>query len=382
MLTAEGCRARRARLWERLDPRPDALVISNPKHLTYLANFVLSPFQFRSDDAGAFLLLTRDGRSTLIADNLLQPFLDRAHVDELCVAEWYRGQASAPLRRTLLCELLSQRLAALGHIGRLGLEKAWTPVALLEDMHHTQPGCVVCDVEPILREMRRAKDADELKLIRRSIEAGVAGFAAARQDLRPWLNEMDAFEIVQAAATRRLAEPVQIYGDFLSGPRTGQVSGPATHREIVAGDLVLLDFSVLCDNYRGDLADTFVCGGGISPLEHELFEVCQNALAVGEGLLGPGVAAREVFAAMHALFAKAGLDRHRGGHLGHGIGLSHPEPPFIVAESTDVLQVGDVLTLEPGVYFGGQIGMRIERNYVIRRNGCEVLSTQPFGLEQ
>src|SRR5262245_32471184 len=104
MLTQEGCKTRRDRLWARLHPKPDALVIAEPPHPAYSADHVPSPFVFRSNDAGAMLILTPDGKATLVADNLLEPFAKEAKVDEVVAPVWYRSIESAPPREAFLCK--------------------------------------------------------------------------------------------------------------------------------------------------------------------------------------------------------------------------------------------------------------------------------------
>src|SRR5690348_7215030 len=101
MLTAEGCAGRRERLWGAAPSGCEVLVVGDPTHLVYFAGYVPSPFVFRSVEAGAVLVLER-GRSTLVADNLLEPFLERAHVDEVVAPVWYDGTRSAPDRHARL----------------------------------------------------------------------------------------------------------------------------------------------------------------------------------------------------------------------------------------------------------------------------------------
>ena len=110
MLTAEGCRRRREQLWQRLDPKPqgDYLLLADPIHLMYLANFWIDPFSLGSD-FGPFLLLRKDGRSTLIYDKRSPKSVDQAHVDEPKVVNWYDGQSPGrgPRQLALLDTVLS-----------------------------------------------------------------------------------------------------------------------------------------------------------------------------------------------------------------------------------------------------------------------------------
>src|SRR6202171_4664885 len=94
MLTAEGCRQRRLRLWSRLDPPPekDHLRLSDPIHLMYLANFHVDPFSLGAGFLG-YLLVRHDGHAKLIHENRLPHSVEQAHVDERRVVPWYDGQA-------------------------------------------------------------------------------------------------------------------------------------------------------------------------------------------------------------------------------------------------------------------------------------------------
>ena len=372
MLTAEGCAARRARLWGAL-PRPcDLLVVADPQHLIYLANFAPSPFSFRSADAGAVLIL-EPGRSTLVADNLCGPYLDEAHVDEVIAPTWYDGKRSAPRRQDFLARSALDVLA--GKPGRrLGVELSGVPAAVVEGLRAARPGLELVDLGPVIRPLRRAKDADELALIRRSIRAGEAGHRAALERVRPGMTEFQAYLVVQQAALEELGEPAIVYGDFASGPRCEAGGGTPTGRVIARGDLLLIDYSVVVRGYRGDFTNTFAVGGGASPRMVELFEACLDALAAGEALLKPGTPARAIDAAVRERFASRGLDGFFRSHTGHGLGLGHPEPPYIVREGDETLVAGDVVALEPGLRVPGVAGMRFERNYLITAAGGETLT--------
>ena len=110
MLTALGSKLRRDRLWRALTSECDVLLVADPSHLIYLAAFVPSPFVFRTVESAALLILEPD-RATLVADDMLGPFLDRAFVDEIVAPCWYDGNHSAPHRRTQLVESTLNRLS-------------------------------------------------------------------------------------------------------------------------------------------------------------------------------------------------------------------------------------------------------------------------------
>jgi Xaa-Pro aminopeptidase len=381
MLTCEGCAARRERLWHALPGECDLLIVGDPSHLIYFAGYVPSPFVFRTTESGALLVL-EPGRATLVADDMLIPFLERAFVDTVVAPVWYDGTHSAPNRRHQLVETSLAHLATMPG-RRVGIELSSVPAGVLEGLRSLRPGLEFVDITRLIRPLRRAKDPDEIETLLRSMRAGEKAQAAALADVKPGMTELDAYQIVQNAAMRELGEPAIVYGDFASGPRCEiEKGGSPTSRRIEPGDLLLLDFSVVVSGYRGDFTNTFAVGGGPTPRQQQLFEACLAALAAGEASLKPGTPAKLVDAAVRGQFKSIGLDHAFSSHSGHGLGLGHPEPPYFVPESDDVLQVGDVVALEPGLYIEGEGGMRFERNYLITKTGYQTLSHHEIQIAQ
>jgi Xaa-Pro aminopeptidase len=381
MLTAEGSKTRRERLWRALPAECDLLIVGDPSHLTYLAAFAPSPFVFRTVESGALLVL-EPGRATLVADDMLGPFLDRAFADLVVAPCWYDGNHSAPHRLRQLVETTLGRLATIAG-KRIGVEFSSVPAGVIEGLRTARPGLEIVDIAPVLRTIRRAKDPDEVEVLLRSMRAGEKGQAAALEQIRPGMTELDAYRIVQNAAMMELGEPAILYGDFASGPRCEiEKGGPPTSRKIEPGDLLLLDFSVVVSGYRGDFTNTFAVGRGPTHRRQELFEACLGALEAGEASLKAGTAARAVDAAVRGYFASLNLAGAFTSHSGHGLGLGHPEPPYFVPNSADTLEIGDVVALEPGLYLEGEGGMRYERNYLITPDGFRTLSHHQIRIGQ
>jgi Xaa-Pro aminopeptidase len=103
-------------------------------------------------------------------------------------------------------------------------------------------------------------------------------------------------------------------------------------------------------------------------------------MRAGEQELRAGAACQTVYDAVRASFASAGMADYFPHHAGHGLGLSHPEAPFIVRHSTETLIAGDVVTLEPGLYVEDVGGIRIEHNYLVTDHGYERLSQHEIVL--
>lgn len=380
MLSERGCQARRDRLWKAVPADVSWVVINEPAHLVYLANFAPSPFVFNSQNARAGLILGRDGSTCLIADNVQEPFLNEASASQTVMPVWYRCIESAGSRRELLVETLLERLVHCDGTS-IAIEANAAPAALVDRLRAARPDVRLIGIDAVLRQMRRAKEQDEIEAIRRSLQAATAGLEAALREARPGMSELDLYQLVGRRAAENAGRQVLVYGDFVSGPRCEQIGGPPSSRVIQAGDLVLLDFSVVIDGYRGDFCNTFACGGPPTARQRELYEACFAAMQAGERLLRAGIPCREVHAAVRAVLAERRLAEFFPHHAGHGVGLGHPEPPFLVPESSEILAAGDVVTLEPGVYLPGTAGMRYERNYLITDSGYQLLSDHRIDID-
>jgi Xaa-Pro aminopeptidase len=361
MLTAEGCRDRRRRLWERLQSKPSlpALLLADPIHLRYLANFYVDPFSLGAD-FGGLLLIRPDGHATLFHDNRLPASVQSSHVDDRQVIPWYDGQSPGRgPRRLALRNALSE------HGGRI------------HDSVADPLGPVVIET---IAALRRRKDPDEIELLRACMRATEAGHSWARLNIRPAMSELDVHTGVFAACTQAVGHAAIVYGDFAVSPGPARRGGAPTQRILREGDMFILDYSVVLSGYRSDFTNTLIIGGPPTADQRRLFDLCVSAMAAGEKSLKAGASCRAVYQAVRGVSDAAGMGEHFPHHAGHGLGLSHPEAPFLVREANETLVAGDVITLEPGLYVEGIGGIRIEHNYLVTEGGFQRLSNHEIAL--
>lgn len=374
-LTEQGCRRRRERLWNVVDENVEWLLIADPRHVQYLANFWVQPLSFSGGERG-LLLLERDGRATILGDNFsVRSASGEPYVDREVVETWYDHEHSVRNRDHALFAALRRVASEL--TGRRGLvESDWLPLgaaALLDDPQPT-------DLGSQLRDLRRQKEPDEIALLKLCMQAGKAGQERLREVLAPGISDFDVYREVQQAAVAAAGRPALVYGDFrLTNDRNPKQGGLPVGETLSEGDLFILDYSVVLDGYRSDFTNTMVIGEP-RPEVRDLFGVCESAMQQGEKVLREGVSASDVHAAVAGPFRDAGRGDAFPHHAGHGIGLAHPEPPILVPKSTETLRAGDVVTLEPGAYVEGVGGMRIEHNYLVTEDGYERLSHHTIAL--
>ena len=217
--------------------------------------------------------------------------------------------------------------------------------------------------------------------VRRSLEANRAAYDALREGLRPGLTEKDAYELVRAAVDRVCgAEDHEFIGDFVGGVRTGAIEGPATDLVLKAGDAFICDLSVRRGDTWSDTCRTFFLGEPTAAQLRAYGTViaCQE---LGERIVRPGVVFEDVKSDVEAFLASKGYGGKMPHHVGHLVGPKPYMKPAFEPGDKSVLAPGVVCTLEPGLYFGGDFGIRVENDYLVGADGLENLFDYPRNIE-
>jgi Xaa-Pro dipeptidase len=354
MLTAEGCRARRQRFLDKLKPA-HPVVLADPIHLRYFANYHVEGISM-SADFGGLLVIRPDASATVYHDNKLTKAQPGFAAEEAIT--WYTGQeAETSHRRTALLHTVK------ANGGRI---------------HDSLADPLAPQVYDIIAQMRRSKDPDEVALLKTCMKACDAGHAWGRANIRPGMSELEVYAGVANAVYAALGHWAVVYGDFTVSPGSKKRGGPPTPHKLEAGELFILDYSVIVQGYRSDFTNTLCVGGKPTADQQKLMDLSLKAIAAGAKELKAGVTCQHVYDAMRTAFGD--MADHFTTHGGHGLGISHPEPPYIVKNSSETLVKGDVVTLEPGLYVDGVGGLRIEHNYLVTEQGSEQLSNHTIAL--
>jgi Xaa-Pro aminopeptidase len=231
-----------------------------------------------------------------------------------------------------------------------------------------------------VERLRVVKDADELGACALAAALTDAAFDHVLGVLRPGLREIDvALELevyMRSTGSEGLAfEPI-----VASGPNSSRPHAGVTSRVIEAGDLLTMDFGARVDGYCADMTRTVVVGGKATDQQRRIYEAVLAANLAGLAAVRTGVRARDVDAAARDLLAGMRLAEHFGHSLGHGVGLAVHEEPRVSSVSEDILRTGSVITIEPGVYLAGELGVRIEDLVAVEEGGARVLSRSPKDL--
>ncbi len=249
---------------------------------------------------------------------------------------------------------------------------------------HLLPLADVLGVVPVLatdvlRELRMVKDAAEVDALRKAGAAIDRVHARVPEFLVPGRTEADvAADIAEAIVAEGHSEVAFVIVG--SGPHGADPHHEYSDREIRVGDIVVVDIGGSYEpGYNSDSTRTYSIGEPNLEVAQQ-YSVLQRAQRAAVDAVRPGVTAEQVDAAARGVLADAGLAEYFVHRTGHGIGLSVHEEPYIVAGNHLPLQVGMAFSVEPGIYFPGQWGARIEDIVVVSEDGALPVNHRPHEL--
>ncbi len=354
--------ARQCRLREHLlTTRFDGLLVSHLPNIRYLCGF--------SGSAG--LLLVEPAGSVFVTDVR------------------YDTQAREEVKGAKVVIARKSALAALGDLlakrrkrargSAIGIEAEHLTVSEKKRLGELIPASIrLKDAPAVVERFRMIKDRDELASIRSAVFLGAKIFDRALEVLRPGMKELEVAAEMELAARRGGADAMSFDTIIASGARSALPHGRASGQAIRPGAFVVCDFGVILSGYCSDQTRT-VWMGKVSADARHAYEAVRDAQQAAIEAVRPGVAVGEVDAAARNSLKKAGLGRYFTHSTGHGVGLEIHESPRVAAGQREILASGMVITIEPGVYFPGKWGVRIEDMVAVTAGGCEVLT--PTGKE-
>jgi Xaa-Pro aminopeptidase len=349
--------ARQKKLREHLaTTRFDGLLISHLANIRYLCGF--------SGSAG--LLLVEEAGSVFFTD---VRYDTQAH-DEVKSAKVVIGRKSV---LQAVGELLSARRKRVRG-WTIGIEAEHCTLANKKRLNDLLPsGIRLRDSPAVVERLRMVKDADELARIRAAVALGATLFDRALKVIRPGVKETEVAAEMEYTARRAGAEEMSFPTIIASGERSALPHGRASEQLIRPGGFVVCDFGVILRGYCSDQTRTVWVGSAPADAR-EAYEAVREAQQAAVDAVKPGATAGEVDSAARKVLQKAGLGRYFTHSTGHGVGIDIHEAPRVAAGQKDILQPGMVITIEPGVYFPGKWGVRIEDMVAVTASGREVLT--------
>lgn len=217
------------------------------------------------------------------------------------------------------------------------------------------------------------KDEREISCIRAAVLLGDKVFRTAARAIRPGATETLIAGKMEYAARENGAEGMSFSTIIASGTRSALPHGQASQARVTARGFVVCDFGVILAGYCSDETRT-VHVGRVSADARAVYEAVKDAQQAATEAVVPEKTAGEIDRAARQVLKKAGFSRYFTHSTGHGVGLEIHEAPRVAAGQDEVLRPGMVITIEPGVYIPGKMGVRIEDMVLVTKHGREVLT--------
>jgi Xaa-Pro aminopeptidase len=346
----------------------DVLLVDRPVNLRYLTGFTGSH---------GLALLAADAaeRSNRVAHRFLTDFRYSTQSAE---------QVPAAFEREIVTgDLFEAAARSLGTAsGRLGFDEASLSVA-----RHTRLCELIGERWELIRcagaveRLRAVKDADEIARIRAATELADEALGGILENGLLGRTEREVAIELELRMRKLGAEGPSFPSIVASGAHGALPHAEPRDAEIPKDVFVTIDWGAAHEGYCSDCTRTYATGEGISAHAREIYELVRSAQEQGLEAVKAGPTGREVDAVARAVFEQAGHGEDFGHGLGHGVGMEiHEAPRLSRTAGEEPLAAGNVVTVEPGVYLPGSLGVRIEDLLVVTEDAHEVLTVLPKAL--
>ncbi|MHC4463444.1 MAG: M24 family metallopeptidase [Planctomycetota bacterium] len=341
----ERIRAIRRRLNEK---KVNCLIVTKPANVTYTTGFL-------GDDSWA--VITK-GRVYLLTDSR---YIEQAQKE--C------SSCSIIQRADSLARAVAKLVKKLKSVRTVTVENS-TALADFEAVKKSVKARLK-SVANIIEYVRSSKDSSEISAVRAAARIAAQALKQTRRYRKPGITENELagmldFQIRKLGATNSFDTIVAF------GPNASRPHHKPGKRKLKQKDTVLIDFGVKYKGYCSDITRCFAVGRP-GTFYKKAYDVVQQAQAAAIKMVKAGVKMNRVDAAAREVIGSSDLPVYGHG-TGHGLGLEIHELPFLKAESKGKLKVGQVITIEPGIYIPGKLGVRIEDDILVTDTGSKILT--------
>jgi Xaa-Pro aminopeptidase len=345
----------------------DAVLITEPHNRRYLSGYTAADHGIQ--ETAGVLLIPQKGKPWLLTDSRFVLQAEEEASD--FIVELYKKGLYALLKKIL--PVLKVR--------RLGFESNYflhSSAQKLGDMLEK----VNIELVPLLdlvERMRVIKTEKEIELIRQSVLLNEQVFQTIHKSITPGMTEIEIALALEQTMKIMGAEVPSFETIVAFGSNAANPHAVPTNRVLQDGEMITVDMGLVLKGYCSDMTRTFVIGKPKKKFRQRL-RVVRKAQLAGIKAIRAGALCREVDKAARKVIINAGYGDFFGHSLGHGVGLAVHEAPGLGPRNRKKLQAGMIITIEPGIYFPGWGGIRLENMAVVREHGCEVLNRDTTGL--
>lgn len=326
--------------------------------------FYFTGARFRLSERPILFILTRDGGQLAVMPSMARMYWSSL-APGAATAYWDDAQGYA-----LAFSEIGNRLKP----ARIGLEGQQARMFEMAAMKRAFGDAELVDVSDPLSQCRLVKDDEELANLQEAVSISEKALAATVAALLPGMSEGAVKSRLVANMLELGAERAAFEPTVVSGPATGDpYAGTDSARILCDGGALMIDFGAVFRGYCADITRTFFVGDA-PPAHREIHEAVHEANVLGRRLARPGLTAHALDEAVCGFLRDRGFGAFIQHKTGHGLGIDLHEHPHIMSGNRTPLAAGMVITIEPGLYVPGEVGVRIEDDVLITDSGCRSLT--------
>ncbi len=258
-------------------------------------------------------------------------------------------------------------------IGKIGFEDRNVTFSLYNTIKDIFKAELVPVGDKLILE-RMVKTPDEIEKIRKAIDISDVAFSEVLKIIKEGVSEKEIAGYMEYIQRKLGAEDRSFDTILASGYRSAMPHGVASDKKIQKNEFITMDFGAYYDGYVSDMTRTIYYGDNITERHKEVYNMVLEAQLLGVETVRAGIMSDDVDAVVRNFFKEKGHAEYFGHGLGHGIGVEIHELPYLSSASHIELKENMVVTVEPGLYYDGWGGVRIEDDIIVTRDGCEILN--------
>lgn len=336
--------------------------MTNETNVRYLTGFT---------GDSSYLIVARDGNDLIVSD----PRYEEQISEECPGLETFMRKPSERLM-PVVCKLIDK-----SGFRSVLIESGSMTVEMFEQLRSESQVEGIVSGSGEVEQLRSIKDAGEIDKLTRAVDIAQRAFVSLRAQLMPSSTERQLAHEVERLIRSLGGEGCSFKPIVAAGPRAALPHAVPGNARIGDSPLLLIDWGAIVEGYRSDLTRVLLTSK-IPAKIAKAYEAVLAAQTAAIASMKPGVMVSEVDAIAREVLSKAKLAKRFNHGLGHGIGLDIHEAPRLGKNGDVPLKAGMVVTVEPGVYFPGLGGIRIEDDVLITSSGAKVLSDLPRSIAE
>ncbi|HHT78880.1 MAG TPA: aminopeptidase P family protein [Actinobacteria bacterium] len=338
------------------------LLVFNEKNIYYLTGFY-------GKDSSSNLLVT-DEKVYLFVNFIYHEAASESvnHADTELIMDNRKNEALFGILKKEKIKEITLESGSITHADFLNIEKKLSEINI-----------AIKTIDYPLKDMREIKDDTEIKIMRENCRLTEECIDFVKSINPGKLKEMTEAELAfrMEGFLIKKGTSSKSFDFIIANNKNSSKPHHVSGRHKIKNGIILMDFGAILQNYCSDITRTFlieeIADSKNKKRFLEIYQIVKEAQLSALSACREGIAASELDKIARDFIAGQGYDANFDHSLGHGVGLSVHEPPFINRENNQILKESMVVTIEPGIYIPGFGGVRIEDMVIVKKNKCERL---------